>query len=172
MCTTHDGTEHIWSWFRRVSGNAQTPQPSRGHSLSRLQRTNPAVASERQTPRGVARSKSHYQYYHHPMGASYSTRGPGKVESNNIAKGLTVASSLTILISETWMEACNRSSRPEPSRLMSEIARRPLGLQVEACHWCISSSWLAIKEMEKGRFCPFLRCHLLVRCLLPGLLSL
>jgi hypothetical protein len=76
----------------------------------------------------------------------------GKLDKDNIAKDLTVASSLTLLISETWMEACNRSLRPEPSRLTSEIARRSLALQVEACHWCISSSWLAIKEMEKGEF--------------------
>jgi len=101
-----------------------------------------------------------------PWGHHILCKWPGKVNKDNVAKGLTVASSLTLLISETWMEACNRSLRPEPSSLMSEIARRSLVLQVEACHWCISSSWLAVKEIEKGRFGSFLRCHLLVRCLL------
>jgi hypothetical protein len=73
-----------------------------------------------------------------------------EVNKDYNAKGLTVASSLTLLISETWMEACNRSLRPEPSSFMSEIARLSLVLWVEACHWCISSRWLATKEVEKG----------------------
>jgi hypothetical protein len=92
-----------------------------------------------------------------PWGHHILCEWPGKVNKDNIAKGLTVDSSSTLLISETWMEACNRSL--SPSRQVS-CPRSQGG------HWCISSSWLAVKEIEKGGFCPFLRCHLLVRCLL------